>query len=445
MSTAPVIDTIYKAFVDSGFQICTDSRSIQSGCVFFCLRGDHFDGNAFAVQAHDQGASAVVIDCETHKGDPRFIWVENTTTALQLLAKHHADRMPAKKIIVGGSNGKTTTKEIAKIVLEKIGATLATPGNWNNHIGVPLTLLSLREIHQFAIIEMGTNHPGEMKILCDLVRPDLGIITNVGKEHLEGFGDIESVALEESEVFLSLLNHKRKGIVNMDDPWLIQMGGRLESVFTISTKNTKADLYAEVTAEMPILTFNLYHHQKFVGAFKSPLSGGFNAYNLLFGASLGIEMKLNPSEAMNLAVSFIPSNNRSEWRNIGNTQIFLDAYNANPSSMAAALRSFATLEGKKTIFLGDMLELGDHSLIEHQQLFALVTELGLADNTHLVGMEFSRSSIQHPFIYDNVNTLLAWLDTHYVNSDFVFVKGSRGLKMERVLLHFEQAVASNIL
>ncbi len=442
MSDTPVIHTIYKAFVDSGFQICTDSRSIQSGCVFFCLRGDHFDGNAFAVRAHEQGASAVVIDCETHKGDPRFIWVENTTTALQLLAKHHADQMSAKIIVVGGSNGKTTTKEIAKIVLERIGVTLATPGNWNNHIGVPLTLLSLREMHEFAIIEMGTNHPGEMKILCDLVRPDLGLITNIGKEHLEGFGNIESVALEESELFLCLLNHKRKGIVNIDDPWLSQMGGRLDSVLTISTKNSKADLFAEITAEMPILTFNLYHNQKLVGAFKSSLSGGFNAYNLLFGASLGIEMKLKPFEAMSLAVSYIPTNNRSEWRKIGNTQIFLDAYNANPSSMSAALRSFATLDGKKTIFLGDMLELGDHSVLEHQQLFDLVTALGLADTTHLVGTEFSRSCIEHPFIYDTVDSLLAWLDTHSVDSEFVFVKGSRGMKMERVLLHFDPRIAS---
>ena len=437
MEWSDFINRVYPAFVAANYQLCTDSRSLKPGDIFVCLKGDRFDGNDFANQAIEQGASVVIVDSEALKLDPRFFFVENSLIALQQLAKHHFTQMPCKKIIVGGSNGKTTTKEVSKTVLSDAGITLATPGNWNNHIGVPLTLLSVKPEHEYAIIELGTNHPGEMKVLCDLISPDAGIITNIGKEHLEGFGDIETVAKEESEVYLSLMSNQGLAIVNIDDSWLNSMKKRLSNQLTISTLSDTADFYAHIQDEMPVLTFDLYHQQILVGSFSSPLSGRYNAYNLLFGTALGVSQGLNVHKAMSLACSYVPSNNRSEWRTIDGIQIFLDAYNANPSSMTFAIQSFATLKGNKQLFLGDMLELGDHSRAEHIALIELCNSLGIQDNTFLVGEEFCNSCPNHPYRFETIDALLAWLDTHPIDCDYAFIKGSRGIKMERLLEHFQ--------
>lgn len=434
-----VMDAIYGHYVASNYQICTDSRALKAGDIFFCIRGEKFDGNSFAESAIVQGARIVVVDWEEYRNDQRFVWVQDTTIALQQLAKLHAKAMPCKKIMVGGSNGKTTTKEVTRTILEGLGETLATPGNWNNHIGVPLTLLSLRPQHQFAVIEMGTNHPGEMAVLCDLIETEFGVITNIGKEHLEGFGSIEAIAKEESEVFASVIKHGGHGIVNMDDAWLQSMSKRLTQQSTISLSNPQAQYYAEIHHEMPELGFNFYCNGENLGAYTSPLSGRYNAYNLLFGTAIAHLLGMNPSDAMDLACSYIPSNNRSEWRTIGNTQVFLDAYNANPSSMSVALQSFATIEGRKSFFLGDMLELGEHSPAEHQQLFELCGALGIQESTFLVGPEFCAACPNHPYRFETMDSLLAWLDTHPIDTDFAFVKGSRGIRMERVLEHFNPA------
>jgi UDP-N-acetylmuramoyl-tripeptide--D-alanyl-D-alanine ligase len=437
MEWSDFIDRIYPAFIESNYHLCTDSRALKPGDIFLCLKGDRFDGNQFAVQAIEQGARIVIVDSEALKSDARFVYIENSLTALQQLAKHHFAQMSCKKIIVGGSNGKTTTKEVSRTVLSAAGNTLATPGNWNNHIGVPLTLLSVTPSHEFAIIELGTNHPGEMKVLCDLISPDAGIITNIGKEHLEGFGDIETVAKEESEVYLSLMSNHGLAIVNIDDDWLNSMKKRLSNQLTISTLNKEANFYAQIHEEMPLLTFDLYHQQILVGSFSSSLSGRYNAYNLLFGTALGVSSGLNAAESMSLACQYVPSNNRSEWRTINGIQIFLDAYNANPSSMTFAIQSFATLKGNKQLFLGDMLELGDHSESEHIALLELCTSLGIQENTFLVGAEFCEACPNHPYRFETIDALLAWLDTHPMECDFAFIKGSRGIKMERLLEHFQ--------
>ncbi len=439
MEWSDFIQRVYPRYVAANYQVCTDSRSIKPGDVFFCLKGDRFDGNDFAVQAIEQGADVVVVDNANLSLDPRFIYVENSLIALQMLAKHHFSLMPCKKIIVGGSNGKTTTKEVSRTVLNALGNTLATPGNWNNHIGVPLTLLSINPSHEFAVIELGTNHPGEMKVLCDLITPDAGIITNIGKEHLEGFGQIENVAKEESEVYLSLISCDGLALVNLDDPWLDSMKKRLPQHVSISTTKKEADFYAEIRDEMPLLHFDFYHKSILVGTFTSSLSGRYNAYNLLFGAALGISYGLNASKSMSLACEYVPKNNRSEWRTIQGIQIFLDAYNANPSSMSAAIESFATLKGKKQLFLGDMLELGEHSISEHKAMLSLCADLGIQDHTFLVGEAFCSACPTHPYRFNTIDSLLAWLDTHPIETEFAMVKGSRGVRMERILEHFETA------
>ena len=438
MDNLAVIDAIYSQFVASNFQISIDSRTIEPGSIFFCIRGEKFDGNAFAAEAKKQGASMVVVDHPSLKDHKDFVWVEDTTIALQQLSKIHALKMPCQKIMVGGSNGKTTTKEVSRVVLELQGEVLATPGNWNNHIGVPLTLLQLRPHHKFAIIEMGTNHPGEMKVLCDLLSPNIGLITNIGKEHLEGFGNIEEVAKEESEVYLSVINHNGMAVVNADDPWLLSMSKRISNQITISTHKMEADFYAQIETEMPELTFQLFHKQRFIDRFTSQLSGRYNAYNLLFGVALGHQMGLNIREAMGAACTYKPTNNRSEWRMVGGINVFLDAYNANPSSMKFALESFSTLKGEKLYFLGDMLELGDHSVLEHKEILSLCQSLNITDQTYLVGSEFYNACSNHPLRFESIDSLLAWLDTHPINGEFAFVKGSRGVRMERVLEHFDK-------
>jgi len=215
------------------------------------------------------------------------------------------------------------------------------------------------------------------------------------------------------------------------------MKKRLNNHLTISTLNKEADFFAQIHEEMPLLTFDLYHQQVLVGSFSSSLSGRYNAYNLLFGTALGVTYGLNAAESMSLACQYVPSNNRSEWRTINGIQIFLDAYNANPSSMSFAIQSFATLKGNKQLFLGDMLELGDHSESEHIALLELCNTLGIQENTFLVGAEFCEACPNHPYRFETIDVLLAWLDTHPIECNFAFIKGSRGIKMERLLEHFQ--------
>jgi UDP-N-acetylmuramoyl-tripeptide--D-alanyl-D-alanine ligase len=271
-----------------------------------------------------------------------------------------------------------------------------------------------------------------------LLSPNIGLITNIGKEHLEGFGNIEEVAKEESEVYLSVINHSGIAVVNADDPWLLSMSKRISNQITISTNKMEADFYAQIETEMPELTFQLFHKQRFIGRFTSQLSGRYNAYNLLFGVALGHQMGLSVKEAMDAACTYKPTNNRSEWRMVGGINVFLDAYNANPSSMKFALESFSTLKGEKLYFLGDMLELGDHSVLEHKEILSLCQSLNITDQTYLVGSEFYNACSSHPLRFETIDSLLAWLDTHPIKSEFAFVKGSRGVRMERILEHFDK-------
>ena len=431
------LELLYQLFLQST-GVSTDTRKIDAGNLFFALKGPNFNANDFAAKALEMGASAVVIDEEKYlvEGDERYFFCEDVLTALQKLATHHRRQFDIPFIGLTGSNGKTTSKELLHAVLKQKFNTLATIGNLNNHIGVPLTLLSLRPYHQYAVIEMGTNHPGEMSVLCELINTEFGVITNIGKEHLEGFGSIEAIAKEESEVFASVIKHAGHGIVNIDDAWLQSMSKRLTQQSTISLSNPQANYYAEVQHEMPELGFSFYFNGENMGAFTSPLSGKYNAYNLLFGAAIAHLLGMNPAEAMERACTYKPSNNRSEWRTFGHTQVFLDAYNANPSSMSVAIESFATIDGRKSFFLGDMLELGDHSQSEHKQIFDLCCSLGIEETTYLVGPEFCEACPQHPYRFETMDALLAWLDTHPIETSFAFVKGSRGIKMERVIEHF---------
>lgn len=415
-----------------GKRVCTDTRKIENGSLFFCLKGANFDGNEFAHSALKAGAAYVVADNPQVCTDSRILFVHDVLLSLQNLAKTRRKQMKGTVFLgIGGSNGKTTTKELCHSVLQTFKKTQATAGNLNNHIGVPLTILGLPDDTEVAIIEMGTNHPGEMKVLCEMAEVDLGIVTNVGKEHLEGFKDLEGVAREESELYLQLSRNNGKAIVNADDPWLSNMAGRLGNKITFGLSEN-AQVRARILSSMPYLHFELLIGGGKHGPFTAQLGGDFNIYNILAAIATGMALGANAESCAIAACNYTPGNNRSEWRKVGNKSVLLDAYNANPSSVEAALKSFSTLKGHKAVMLGDMLELGIHSEAEHLEIFKLCQVLGF-EEIYLCGKEFMKVCGQYPLVFENTDILNSWLKNNPSTAEFVLLKGSRGIKMESVL------------
>lgn len=429
-----VIEKIYEKYLASGNRVCTDTRKIEQDVVFFCLKGDNFDGNKFVEEAIEKGALLVVTEDPTYAQHPKTILVNNALETLQQLAQYHCKNISTKILAVGGSNGKTTTKELCYTVLSAKLTTAATEGNLNNHIGVPLTLLKLSGKEAVAIVEMGTNHPGEMKVLCDLTPAHFGIITNIGKEHLEGFGSIEAVAREESEVYLCMEKNQGISIVNNDDAWLQNMSKRLTKKISIGIHN-EADIKGKIIQSMPHLKFEItFQNRNYIG--ESKLGGAYNLYNVLFALASGHLMGLEFSECVNEIAKYSPQNNRSEWLKIGNKQILLDAYNANPSSMSAALEEFSKLPSNKCVLLGDMLELGGFADEEHLNILNLCKQLGFEEMYFSGNHFFSICSEEekNKIVFENTAQLKDKIKTiDAIKSDWIFIKGSRGMKMEMVL------------
>lgn len=425
-------EKLHNVYLSCGNKVCTDTRKIEPGSLFFCLKGGNFNGNLFAEEALQKGASYVVVDDENVVKDERYLWVEDVLTSLQSLSYYHRKYLPVKILGIGGSNGKTTTKELALCVINSFATAKATVGNLNNHIGVPLTLLGLDERVDVGIIEMGTNHPGEMKILCDLAEPNLGIVTNVGKEHLEGFKDLEGIAREESELYLNLMQHDGYALVNLDDPWLGNMAKRFSKCFTYGIDVEKADLKAFIHRSMPKLEIDFFYQGKQYGPYTAEIGGAFNASNMLAAIAAGITLGGDIETCIRAACAYIPANNRSEWRQTNNRKILLDAYNANPSSMEAALMSFAEMGNEGAVFLGDMLELGDHAAAEHKTIFDLAVSLGFKE-VFVCGPEFFKAAGSYPNAFESTEALLAWLSANPPSSKYALIKGSRGMKMEALL------------
>lgn len=431
------IGHIYNCFLDVGQKVATDTRKDVKDSLFICLSGGNFNGNAFAQHASKLGAKYVVT---TETGNNAFITVKDPNQVLLDLSKHHAYKLKSKLIAIGGSNGKTTTKELIFAILSPSFKFQANPGNFNNHIGVPLTLLSLPLDLEIGAIELGTNHPGEMRVLCDLFKADIGVITNIGKEHLEGFKDLESIAREESELYIMLQRDDAVATVNIDDQWLGNMSKRLNRTIDYSLNNRNADLYLQITQEMPQLHFEAFFKGESIGIFHSKIGGSYNAYNIAAAVAIGHHFGIPISTAIDRCCAYEPNNNRSQWlTNEKGQQIFLDAYNANPSSMELGIKSFSTIKGSKTILLGDMLEMGSHSQSEHKAIFETAKSLGFED-IYLVGNEFKKAAPSYPFVFETVESMLAWFDTHPIDSDYIFIKGSRGIAMERSLDYFDVSV-----
>lgn len=429
-------EKLHSFYKTCNYVISTDSRNILPGSLFFCLKGPTFNGNDFAAEALEKGAKWVVADETRNWTSDKILFVDDCLVALQNLAAYHRRQIKTHILAIGGSNGKTTTKELCLHVLQSHFNVKATRANFNNHIGVPLTILSLTGIEEVAVIELGTNHPGEMKLLCEITSADSGIITNIGKEHLEGFGSVEAVAKEESELYLNLIKTQGQAFVNTDDPWLSNMSSRLPEKFTYGLYDEanpgKSDLSAGIINAMPFLEFNLNFQGNSHGPFTAKIGGAYNIYNILAAVSFGIKMGIHVVTAAQNACNYIPQNNRSEWKTVNGKQVWLDAYNANPSSVSSALESFSELQGSKAVFLGDMLELGNHSEKEHKEIVDMALQLGF-NECYFAGSEFFKQQRNEGLFFKNTDDLLSFISTNPSKTDFILIKGSRGMAMERLL------------
>ncbi len=434
-------DQLYHKFQECT-GVSTDTRRITPDCLFVALKGDNFDGNQFAEQALASGARyAVVDDATVAARDPqRCLLVTDGLTALQDLARHHRQTLAIPIIGLTGSNGKTTTKELIAAVLSKNYRVYATAGNLNNHIGVPLTLLAINEQHELAIIEMGANHQKEIELLCSIAQPTHGLITNVGKAHLEGFGGIEGVRKGKGELYDYLAQNAKTVFINSRDKTLTAMYRERLKTLRSETSFAEAIFYPAVEAsgeavelieESPVVIFR----DETGRTVTTHLPGRYNFENMLAALAIGDYFGVSPDDASHAVADYNPTNNRSQVIHKETNTILLDAYNANPSSMAAAIRQFAATPAKhKLVILGDMYELGSESEAEHAALGKLIAESNF-DVVILAGkdMHFALGALPQAYYFPDKFSLHNWLMDNPMTDTHILVKGSRGMSLESVV------------
>ena len=417
------MSALYNIFRDAA-GVSTNSRTLQSGQLFFGLSGPNFNGNQFAKQALDKEAIAVVVDQDVSIKDDRVIRVENTLESLQTLSTEHRTTLGTTIIALTGSNGKTTTKELIHSVLSSTYITIATQGNLNNHIGVPLTLLSFKEDTEIGIVEMGANHPGEIALLASIAQPDAGLITNFGKAHLEGFGSLEGVVKAKSELYGYLKNTNGLIFANADDPKIMaQLKG--QDPITYGT-GTTASVSATLQTEKDTIRIEVDQLQ-----IQTQLSGAYNGDNALAAYAIGRHFGVSPQNAKSALESYIPENNRSQLIRKKDLHITLDAYNANPTSMHAALASFSKKEGKKIAILGQMNELGKHTENEHKQLVDWIN-ISPIDDCYWVGSAFEQFVSADKY-FTNVDQAMDYFSKTSLGQASLLVKGSRSFTLEKLV------------
>ena len=415
----------------------TDSRNCPEGSLFIALKGESFNGNAFAGKALETGCAYAIIDEPEYavEGDQRYILVDDCLQTLQQLANYHRRQLGTRVIGITGTNGKTTTKELISAVLSQSHNILYTLGNLNNHIGVPSTLLRLKAEHDLAVIEMGANHPGEIKFLSEIVEPDCGIITNVGKAHLEGFGSFEGVIKTKGELYDFL--RKKEGstvFIHHDNAYLMNIAGGLNLI----PYGTEDDLYVNgrITGNSPYLTFEwkagkdgeTYQVQ-------TQLIGEYNFPNALAAITIGLFFGVEAAKINEALAGYTPQNNRSQLKKTNDNTLIIDAYNANPTSMMAALQNFRNMEvPHKMLLLGDMRELGTESAAEHQKIADYIKECDF-EEVWLVGEQFAAA--EHSFkTYPNVQEVIKELETNKPKGYTILIKGSNGIKLSSTVDHF---------
>lgn len=408
--------------------VSTDTRNISKDCIFFALKGDNFDANIFTNEALDKGAKYVVIDNPNYQVEGKTLLVDDTLIALQQLANYHRKILNTKIISLTGSNGKTTTKELIHTVLSKKYKTIATIGNLNNHIGVPLTLLRLTKETEIGIIEMGANHQKEIEFLCEIAEPDFGYITNFGKAHLEGFGGVEGVIKGKSEMYTFLQNKNKLIFVNLDDA--VQDEKTNNSNRYTFSKQKDANIKIDSIEANPMVKISFEET-----TIHSHLIGLYNANNINAAITIGKYFKVSNNQIKEAIENYIPENNRSQLVKKGTNEIILDAYNANPSSMQVAIENFKQLNhNKKIAILGDMFELGEESLEEHKKIIALLREESTI-TTYFIGKDFYTNKIEEKKIlfFEDFTSFATYLKKIQISESLILIKGSRGMALERIL------------
>ncbi|MEQ8422287.1 MAG: UDP-N-acetylmuramoyl-tripeptide--D-alanyl-D-alanine ligase [Arenibacter algicola] len=419
------IEQLHQLFLEFP-QVCTDTRKISPNCIFFALKGDNFNGNKYAAQALEKGASYAIVDEEEFAGSNNTILVKNVLTTLQNLSQFH--RNYCKAIVIGltGSNGKTTTKELITAVLSKKYKTIATNGNLNNHIGVPLTLLSITPDTEMAIVEMGANHLNEIEFLCKLAEPDFGYITNFGKAHLEGFGSEQGVIKGKSELYDFLTSHNKSVFFNADDPIQKEKLSTVIKKFGYSQNDNEffnikllgADPFVKIAVGDIHIT--------------TQLVGSYNFTNCCAAILIGKYFNVEMDEIKKGIENYIPQNNRSQIIDKNGHHIILDAYNANPTSMKAALENFQQLKADyKVAFLGDMFELGKTAEKEHQEICNIATNMNF-DQMFLIGENFFKTKSDCSK-FKSFDHLKETLNNKTLKNATILIKGSRGMALERIL------------
>lgn len=424
------IEHIYTLFQEHPV-VTTDSRNIPANALFFALKGEHFNGNSFASSALEQGAAYAIVDEPQAMVSEKCILVEDVLTTLQQLAHHHRLQFSIPILAITGTNGKTTTKELVSAVLAQKYSILATKGNLNNHIGVPLTLLQIRENTEIAVIEMGANHPGEIDLLCRIAEPTHGMITNVGKAHLEGFGGFEGVVKTKTELYRFL--HEKQGsvFINSGNTLLMQHAEHLEKV--TYGLYSDAQVSGKLIGDSGFVSLQI-QSEKINLEIKSNLFGKYNAENMLAAVAVGVHFQVS-SEQIKLAIeNYHPTNNRSQIKLTEKNTLILDAYNANPSSMKEALEHFASTNyPEKMVVLGDMRELGEESEQEHLQILDLVKRLKF-EEVYLVGPEMTRLCTEIDWrCFQDSELARWWFEFHRPTGKTILIKGSRGIQLERIV------------
>ena len=447
-----IIERLYQAY-QASHTVTTDSRAITPGCIFFAFKGEHFDGNAFAPKALEQGAALCVISDDTYRTDDRCIVVPDVLKTLQELAREHRSHLEQPVIGITGTNGKTTTKELVHAVLAKRYKTSATKGNFNNHLGVPLTLLSIPEGTELSIVEMGANHPGEIEFLCGIADPDCGLITNVGRAHLEGFGSFEGVVQTKTELYRHLAGKHGLVFVNAENERLMHEAEKLATIpglrsvipayqpdnpaFVPSTiertplsmltygRSQEADVRGTLVTDSSIPYLHFYFEVgDNVYNVRTHLLGSYNFDNCMAAVAVGLHFGVEPWDIKEALEEYMPSNQRSEYKETARgNRLYLDCYNANPSSMEAAIASFKAMGGQMAI-IGGMHELGRDERKEHERLVEQLADCHL-DRCMLVGPEFDGIALPHPMQqFADTEAVRAWLQSNPVGNATILVKGS---------------------
>lgn len=410
-----------------GALVSTDTRSLPMGCIFFALRGERYDANEFAEHALKNGAAAVITDRAELKDKPGFFVVEDTLVALQQFSAYHRKTLRIPVLAIGGSNGKTTTKELTGAVLQKKYHTAVTKGNLNNHIGVPLTLLAITPKHEFVVVEIGANHLEETAFLCQLAQPDYGLVTNNGKDHLEGFGSLEGVKKANAELYDWLKSNGGEAFVNADDADLMDASAGLKRITygTAQGANMQGQpVEGSVFSEVRLADGT---------HIRSALFGQYNFPNLMAAITIGKCFGVHEEDIVAAITDYKPGLNRSQVSQVGSNTVVFDCYNANPSSMKAAIESFVQLKAENPVLiLADMLEMGDHAEYEHRAMLEFIRSTGI-QRVILTGPEFKKADREGFYrVFETTADTKQWLQANPIEQATILLKGSRGFKLEQL-------------